>query len=114
MSTPVAAEEFERYKLTVRVRDDCTLQLVRDPISGSDTWQKWKWRRDLGHGAFGEVWQEEFKDEHGDKHYRAVKLCSKRMMREAQIDYKRELSALAAFSRSEVSSRFKHLLLESH
>lgn len=102
MSVTKAAEEFEKYKLNVEIQDGYTLQHVRDSTSGINTCQTWKRRRYLGHGTFGEVWQEGWEDEYGDWHYRAVKSCSERKMRDAKIDYKRELSALAAFSKSEV------------
>lgn len=96
---------LEKYRLTVAVRDGCTSQLVRDSSSGVDAWQEWRRKRHLGQGSFGEVWQEVWEDEDGDWHYRAVKACSEEGMRAAQIDYKRELSALAAFSKSEVSRK---------
>jgi hypothetical protein len=102
MSANINTEDFEKHRLEVEVREDCTVQTVRDLLSGAITQQTWKRRRLLGHGGFGEVWQEGWEDKHGDWHYRAVKICSQRTMRVARIDYKRELSALAAFSRSEV------------
>jgi hypothetical protein len=102
MSLKTADEDFERYRLEVETRDDCTIQLVRDSLSRTDTWQIWSRKRSLGQGAFGEVWQESWEDKHGDWHYRAVKICSQRKMQAAKVDFKRELSALAAFSKSEV------------
>lgn len=103
MNLDDTAEEFEKYRLTVRVHAEQSLQLVPDHTNNTHEWQSWKRRRALGQGAFGEVWQEGWEDKYGDWHYRAVKSCSERMMQAARIDYKRELSALAAFSNSEVS-----------
>lgn len=83
-------------------RDDCTIQTSHDPLSNLTKVQTWSRKRELGDGAFSEVWQEESKDEHGDWQYRAVKVCSLRKLRAVQIDYKSELVALAAFSESKV------------
>ena len=102
MTFNITTEDFERYRLNVEVRDEGTVQLILDSHSGASTQQTWIRRRPLGQGAFGEVWQERWEDKHGDWHYRAVKTCSERRMRAARVDYKRELSALAAFSKSEV------------
>jgi hypothetical protein len=102
MSINLAPEDFEKYRLDVEIRDEGTVRLVRDSFGGANTWQTWTRRRSLGQGAFGEVCQEMWEDKHGDLHYRAVKTCSERKMRAARVDYKRELSALAAFSKSEV------------
>jgi len=104
MSINNAKDDFEKYRLTVQVRDESTLQLIPDATTGIDTWRTWRRKRHLGQGAFGEVWQEGTEDQYGDWHYRAVKVCSERKMQAAQIDYKRELSALAAFSKSAVSN----------
>lgn len=109
MNLDKTAQEFEKYRLIVQIDNDHTLQLVREPYSDTTTWQRWKRRRDLGQGAFGQVWQEAREDEYGDWHYRAVKTCSERSMQAARIDYKRELSALAAFSNSEVSQAVSFL-----
>lgn len=97
-----SAEEFEKYRLVVDFRDDCTLQTVHDSSSNLTSVQTWNRKKELGDGAFSEVWQEESKDEYGDWQYRAVKVCSLRKLRAVQIDYKRELVALAAFSESKV------------
>lgn len=97
-----STEEFERYRLEVEALNGHHSQHVYDPVSKKSTWQVWMRKRPLGHGAFGEVQQEMWYDDSGDIHYRAVKICSEARMKSAQIDYKRELSALAAFSKSEV------------
>ena len=102
MNISIFAEDFEKYRLDAEARDDCAFQVVPDSVGGASTWKTWERKKLLGQGAFGEVWQEECKDKHGDWHYRAIKVCSKRKMQAAQVDYRRELSALAAFSRSEV------------
>lgn len=76
MSINIAADDFEDYRLDVEFGDKCTLQRFRGSPSGANTWQTWSRARSLGQGAFGEVWQERWEDEHGDWHYRAVKICS--------------------------------------
>ena len=102
MSTRTGAEEFGKYKLDATSHDGRTHQLVCRSLSGAGSWQIWKRARSLGQGGFGHVWQESWEDEHGDRHFRAVKVCSHQKMQSARTDYKRELSALAAFSNSEV------------
>jgi hypothetical protein len=102
MRVNIVAEDFDAYRLDVEVRDEHTIQLVRDSSSGANTEQIWVRQKSLGHGGFGEVWQESWRDSRRDWHYRAVKICSEKKMQRAGVDYKRELSALAAFSESKV------------
>lgn len=73
--------------------------------------RKWHRGRSLGHGAFGAVWLEENADASNDpklKTARAVKEVSKPFMRAVQIDYNRELLALAKLS------KFSHAFVEFH
>lgn len=63
--------------------------------------QRWDNVKRIGHGTFGEVWLQK-----GDKGAeRAVKKISKYRMEDLDIDYKRELDALAKFNTPRVSSR---------
>ena len=61
-----------------------------------------RWRRQelLGSGSFGNVWLEVLQDQPDVK--RAVKVIQKRKMKDAKIDYTKELKALAEFSRAKV------------
>ena len=61
-----------------------------------------RWRRQelLGSGSFGDVWLEVLQDQPDMK--RAVKVIQKRKMKDAKIDYTKELKALAEFSRAKV------------
>ena len=61
-----------------------------------------RWRRQemLGSGSFGDVWLEVLQDQPEIK--RAVKVIQKRRMKDAKIDYTKELKALAEFSRAKV------------
>ncbi len=61
-----------------------------------------RWRRQelLGSGSFGDVWLEVMENQPDTK--RAVKVIQKRRMKDAKIDYTKELKALAEFSRAKV------------
>lgn len=60
--------------------------------------RKWYRERVAGRGAFGEVWLE-VEREHGLRNQRAVKIVNKSAMRGRKIDYRKELLALAKFSK---------------
>ena len=55
----------------------------------------WSRKQHLGHGSYGRVWLETAED--GSE--RAVKEIAKEMCLREQIDYKRELAAMAKLSR---------------
>lgn len=110
MASEGAVPDFERYRLTVQTHGDHTLQPTRDSTDDLATWQTWRRGRSLGAGGFGEVHQQVWEDEHHDRHYRAVKVCNEQTMQARKIDYKRELSTIAAFSNSQVSRNFSNLL----
>lgn len=80
-----------------------SIQIVRNSIGNIEKQQVWQRKDRLGKGAFGEVWKEVWEDQNRDWHYRAVKICSEADTETARKYHQRELSALAAFSRSEVS-----------
>jgi serine/threonine protein kinase len=61
--------------------------------------KRWDREQNIGRGAFGEVWLE-VKREHGDVQKRAVKVINKSLMRGLKLDYKKELHALAKFSKA--------------
>lgn len=60
-----------------------------------------RWIRDkiIGSGAFGDVWLESRQKEDDVRAMRAVKVISKHRMQDCNIDYKKELLALAKFSK---------------
>lgn len=110
MVTNESSSDLEKYRLTVDVSNDHVIQHARDS-TGRATSQTWRQGRKLGQGGFAEVFQQVWEDEHDDVHYRAVKVCLERNMKNNKIDYKRELSALAAFSNSEVINTSSLILL---
>ena len=65
-----------------------------------------RWYKDkvLGHGSFGEVYLEVCRQEDNTVDTRAVKRVEKAKMRSWKVDYKRELIALAQFSKVQVQS----------
>lgn len=103
MASNVAVQDFERYRLSVQTHANGFLQPGHNSTSDISTWQTWRVGRFLGEGGFGEVHQQVSEDEHHDFHYRAVKEFKQKTMQARRIDYKRELSVLAAFSNSEVN-----------
>jgi hypothetical protein len=70
--------------------------------------RRWYKKKSLGSGSFGEVWLEQ---ENSDlAQLRAVKAIKKAQMERVKIDYMRELTALAHFSKPKVKT---HLLTRS-
>ena len=65
--------------------------------------QRWKRVRGLGEGAHGIVWLEELMDGESEVNKRAVKAIKKPMHESREIDYSRELEAIAKFSHPRVS-----------
>ena len=65
--------------------------------------RRWLRQELLGSGSFGDVWLEVLQDQPDVK--RAVKVIQKRKMKDAKIDYTKELKALAEFSRAKVCER---------
>jgi hypothetical protein len=64
--------------------------------------KQWKRMESIGEGTFGQVWRELHCREDGHEEFRAVKVIEKRRMRAYNVDYKKELLALAKFSKKEV------------
>lgn len=60
---------------------------------------RWAREKIIGSGAFGDVWLESRQKEDAVRAMRAVKVISKHRMQECDIDYKKELLALAKFSK---------------
>lgn len=68
-----ADECFNKYRRYIVTSEERTEQLISTSKSGAEEWQTWTRGRRLGRGAYGQVWQETWKDENGDIQYRAVK-----------------------------------------
>jgi hypothetical protein len=64
-------------------------------VSRSEHWQR---QRRIGGGGFGSVWLEKCTEGHHDIQVRAIK----RIEISAQVDYNRELEAIAKFSHRKV------------
>jgi WD40 repeat protein len=60
--------------------------------------RRWYRERTIGHGAFGRVWLEVSRED-GDVQKRALKIIDKSRMLDLDVDYKKELLALAKFSK---------------
>ena len=102
MTREATLGDLENYRLDASFSDTETSQSVRSLAGSQSTRQIWKRTRSLGSGSFGQVWQEALESEHGDWQYRAVKVCSRIQMQRTGVDYRRELSALAGLSSSQV------------
>lgn len=95
---------IEHFKLDAQLEADHTLhtEYVSDPKRGMRkvrVEKKWFKQRHIGQGAFGDVWLEVCKESEEVVAERAVKSIQKRRMEGVNIDYKRELLALAKLSR---------------
>jgi hypothetical protein len=90
------AEVFPEYTLHVSYRPN-RARGVREKIE-----TKWKRMDSIGEGAFGQVWRELHCQSDGTPDIRAVKIIEKQRMRAYNIDFKKELLALAKFSKDEV------------
>ncbi|KAH8702036.1 kinase-like domain-containing protein, partial [Talaromyces proteolyticus] len=97
MSSSQHDDLFDLFKLDAVVTDNYTthVEYRNDRVRGirkEKIENRWYRERDIGEGAFGKVWLEVRRDTN-DK--RAVKRVSKLLM----LDYKKELLALAKFSK---------------
>ena len=97
---------LEHFKLEAVVSSECTshvsyrLNRARDVQEKVET--KWKRMESIGEGAFGQVWRELHYQPDGTQNVRAVKRIGKQRMKAYNIDVKKELLALAKFSKDEV------------
>jgi hypothetical protein len=96
-------------KLDTRFESDYTvhtyhqhgLNYHRRPVQREEFWRR---ERQLGSGAFGIVWLEKCVLDQENVRLRAVKQILKRRLRGVpQLDYARELEAIAKFSHPKVS-----------
>lgn len=92
------AEVFPEYTLHTSYRTNRTRGLRKEKVE-----TRWNRQRSIGQGSFGEVWLEvKFQGTGAATDKRAVKIINKIQMRTLKIDYRREISALAKFSKSQV------------
>jgi hypothetical protein len=102
-----SSDLLEHFKLNAKVFPDYTLHTSTKSDRTRDRRKekvetKWYRKTSIGHGSFGEVWLETESQKEGTANQRAVKILNKRWMRAYEIDYSRELTALAKFSKSQV------------
>jgi hypothetical protein len=64
--------------------------------------KQWDRMDRIGEGTFGQVWRELHRGNDGRREVRAVKIIGKERMRAYNVDFKKELLALAKFSKAEV------------
>lgn len=92
------AEVFPEYTLHTSYRANRTRGLRKEKVEA-----RWDRQRSIGQGSFGEVWLEvKFQGTGAATDERAVKIINKSQMSTFKIDYRREISALATFSKSQV------------
>jgi hypothetical protein len=104
-SVDQSSDLIDLFKLEATYTSDHTLEISteRDPSRGARRIKiEKRWYRGdcVGHGAFGAVWVEHDNNvPDAATAVRAVKEISKGYMRRIQLDYKRELIALAKLSK---------------
>ncbi|VUC30281.1 unnamed protein product [Clonostachys rosea] len=100
-------------KLETYIQGDCTEHVFYEPGRSLRERQKrrvesWEREHRLGNGSFGVVYREKLRG-HGRPIYRAVKKISKRVVEGEDLDYIRELEAIAKFSHR----RYSHCFVRS-
>jgi serine/threonine protein kinase len=96
---------LDHFKLEAEVYPDRTIHIShrfnrsreRERIE-----KNWERLEIIGEGSFGQVWRELHRQPDGNHDVRAVKIIEKQRMWALQVDFKRELLALAKFSKDEV------------
>jgi hypothetical protein len=96
---------LDHFKLEAEIFPECTVHVshrlnrhrVRERVE-----KRWERMESIGEGAFGQVWRELHWQSDGTQDVRAVKVIEKQRMRVHQVDFKKELLALAKFSKDEV------------
>jgi Protein tyrosine and serine/threonine kinase len=90
------AEVFPEHTLHVSYRPNRALGVREKVVT------KWQQVACVGEGSFGQVWWEQHRQTDGTQQDRAVKIIQKHRMRASRVDFKKELLALAKFSKDEV------------
>lgn len=99
-------------KLKTAFRDGCICHVLETSDPRRDRRrirlkQRWQRGETLGEGAFGIVWKETLVGGEGESEIqdRAVKRIQKKIRNSYDVDYTRELEAIAKFSRGRVGPR---------
>ena len=93
------AEIFPTYTSHISYRNDRARGRRKEKVE-----KRWYKDKVLGHGSFGEVCLEVCRQGDNIVDTRAVKKIEKAKMRSWEVDYERELLALAKFSKLQVRS----------
>jgi hypothetical protein len=97
---------LDHFKLDAEVSPEHTLHVTykinRARGEREKIQKQWKRTERVGEGAFGQVWRELHRRQDGHQEVRAVKVIEKQRMRQYNVDFKKELLALATFSKPEV------------
>lgn len=104
-----SSDLIDHFKLDAEYFSDHILhtEYVSDPARGLrkvKVEKRWYRQGNIGHGGFGAVWLEEQREGRSIKAQRAVKEIHKGHMEAVNIDYRRELLALAKLSRVRFNS----------
>ncbi|KAF9890377.1 hypothetical protein FE257_006045 [Aspergillus nanangensis] len=102
-----ATDLLQHFRLDAVITGDCTTHIeykVAQGLAPRKIEKRWYRRKEsIGRGSYGQVWleREDNKNQAGDnkKNQRAVKILGKDLMTHHGIDYKKELLALAKFSK---------------
>jgi hypothetical protein len=101
-----AEDLFDHFKLDAEVFPEHTLHVTYKTNRARGLREKnvkqWKRMESIGEGSFGQVWRELHGQPGGTEEVRAVKVIEKNRMRACRVDFKKELLALAKFSKDEV------------
>src|SRR6201999_1323689 len=94
---------LEHFRQDAVVTAECTTHIEYQAnraqgIRREKVEKRWDRKQLLGHGTFGEVWLE-VRQEDDDVKKRAVKIINKSRVLGLGVDYKKELLALAKFSK---------------
>ena len=105
----MSLRDFEHYKIESVFYPDYVQQIeyISDAARGlrrAKVERRWKRHQTIGEGGFGSVWLE--RDMGNLALARAVKTIKKSQIRQSMFDYKRELKAMAEFSKPKVGHQY--------
>ena len=101
-----AEDLLDHFKLEAEVFPEHTLHFTykKNRARGGQEKIEKQWNRmeSIGEGTFGRVWRELHCQLGGNQEVRAVKVIEKQRIKAYKVDFKKELLALAKFSKDEV------------
>ena len=101
-----AEDLLDHFKLEAEVFPKHTLHFTykKNRARGGQEKIEKQWNRmeSIGEGTFGKVWRELHCQPGGNQEVRAVKVIEKQRIKAYKVDFKKELLALAKFSKNEV------------